>query len=111
MDVALARGLDYYTGAIFETVVDEPKIGALGGGGRYDKLMSMFSGRDLPTTGMTFGVERMVDVMFELGMIAPMSTPSRALITVFDCLKREHSRFAWARSRVTSAGRYPAKST
>jgi len=84
LDVALARGLDYYTGAIFEIIVDEPKIGALGGGGRYDKLMSLFSGRDLPTTGMTFCVERMVDVMFELGMIAPQSTASRALITVFD---------------------------
>jgi histidyl-tRNA synthetase len=84
LDLALARGLDYYTGAIFEIIVDEPKIGALGGGGRYDKLMSLFSGRDLPTTGMTFGVERIIDVMFELGMIAPMSTASRALITVFD---------------------------
>jgi histidyl-tRNA synthetase len=91
LDVALARGLDYYTGAIFEIIVDEPKIGALGGGGRYDKLMSLFSGRDLPTTGMTFGVERMVDVMFELGMVAPMSTASRALITVFDGSKESVS--------------------
>ena len=71
--------------------MDEPKIGALGGGGRYDKLMSLFSGRDLPTTGMTFGVERMVDVMFELGMIAPQSTASRALITVFDEFKESVS--------------------
>jgi histidyl-tRNA synthetase len=91
LDVALARGLDYYTGAIFEIMVDEPKIGALGGGGRYDRLMSLFSGRDLPTTGMTFGVERMVDVMFELGMLQPMSTASRALITVFDGSKESVS--------------------
>jgi histidyl-tRNA synthetase len=91
LDVALARGLDYYTGTIFEIVVDEPKIGALGGGGRYDKLMSLFSGRDLPTTGMTFGVERIVDVMFELGMVTPMSTASRALVTVFDSSKESVS--------------------
>ena len=51
VDITLARGLDYYTGAVYEIVVDEPKIGSLGGGGRYDELMSMFSGRSLPTTG------------------------------------------------------------
>lgn len=84
VDITLARGLDYYTGAVYEIVVDEPKIGSLGGGGRYDKLMSLFSGRDLPTTGASFGVERMVDVMFELGMVSTTATPSRALITVFD---------------------------
>jgi histidyl-tRNA synthetase len=84
VDVTLARGLDYYTGTVYEVIVDEPKIGALGGGGRYDNLMSLFSGRDLPTVGVAFGMERIVDVMFELGMITPTATPSRALITVFD---------------------------
>ncbi|MEO8285339.1 MAG: histidine--tRNA ligase [Chloroflexota bacterium] len=84
VDVTLARGLDYYTGTVYEVVVDEPKIGSLGGGGRYDELMSLFSGRNLPTTGVSFGVERMIDVMFELGMVTPMSTASKALITVFD---------------------------
>ncbi|MEO6458037.1 MAG: histidine--tRNA ligase [Chloroflexia bacterium] len=84
VDIALARGLDYYTGPVYEIVVDEPKIGSLGGGGRYDELMSLFSGRNLPTTGASFGMERIVDVMIDLNMIAPRSTPSRALITVFD---------------------------
>ncbi|HUP28502.1 MAG TPA: HisS family protein, partial [Chloroflexia bacterium] len=84
VDVALARGLEYYTGPVYEIVVDEPKIGSLGGGGRYDELMSLFSGRDLPTTGASFGMERIVDVMVDLNMIASRSTPSRALITVFD---------------------------
>jgi histidyl-tRNA synthetase len=46
--------------------------------------MSLFSGRNLPTTGASFGVERMVDVIIELGMFAPTLTPSRALITVFN---------------------------
>ena len=84
LDVTLARGLDYYTGAVFEIVVDEPKIGALGGGGRYDDLIGLFSGRDLPTVGAAFGVERIIDVMMESGMITPQATPSRVLITVFD---------------------------
>ncbi len=84
VDIALARGLDYYTGPVYEIVVDEPKIGSLGGGGRYDELMSLFSGRNLPTTGASFGMERIVDVMIDLNMITPRSTPSRALITVFD---------------------------
>jgi histidyl-tRNA synthetase len=84
IDVTLARGLDYYTGAVFEIVVDEPKIGSLGGGGRYDHLIGMFAGRDLPTTGGSFGVERIIDVMTTLGMITPQASPSVALVTVFD---------------------------
>jgi histidyl-tRNA synthetase len=84
VDIALARGLDYYTGPVYEIVVDEPKIGSLGGGGRYDELMALFSGRNLPTTGASFGMERIVDVIIELNMVTPRSTPSRALITVFD---------------------------
>lgn len=84
VDITLARGLDYYTGPVYEIVVDEPKIGSLGGGGRYDELMTLFSGRSLPTTGASFGMERIVDVMVELNMIEPAQTPSRALVTVFD---------------------------
>ena len=64
--------------------MDEPKIGALGGGGRYDKLMSLFSGRDLPTTGGSFGMERIVDVMVELGMVQNQATRSQVLVTIFD---------------------------
>ncbi len=84
LDITLARGLNYYTGPVYEVVVDEPKIGSLGGGGRYDGLMQLFSGRNLPTTGVSFGVERMVDVITSLGMYTPGSTPSKAFVTVFD---------------------------
>lgn len=84
LDTTLARGLNYYTGPVYEVVVDEPKIGSLGGGGRYDGLMQLFSGRSLPTTGASFGVERMVDVITTLGMYTPGSTPSKVLVTVFD---------------------------
>jgi len=86
LDITLARGLDYYTGTVYEIQVDEPKIGSLGGGGRYDELMTLFSGRDLPTTGASFGLERIIDVMFELHMVEMPSTPSRVLVTVFDAV-------------------------
>jgi histidyl-tRNA synthetase len=68
-DPTLARGLDYYTGAVFETVVLEPHIGSIAGGGRYDGLVGMFSGRPLPAVGVSLGVERILVVMEELRML------------------------------------------
>ena len=83
VDLSLARGLDYYTGPVFEAVVDEPKIGSLGGGGRYDRLVGMFSGRDLPTTGMSLGLERLIVVMTEQGMVEPITSTSQVFVAVF----------------------------
>ncbi|MBC7260126.1 MAG: histidine--tRNA ligase [Chloroflexi bacterium] len=68
IDFAMVRGLDYYTGPIYETVVEEPKIGSITGGGRYDRLIEMFSSRGYPATGTTIGIERIIDVMDELHM-------------------------------------------
>ncbi len=68
-DFCLARGLDYYTGPIFEIKVEEPKIGSLAGGGRYDNLIGLFAKQSIPATGISFGIERIIDVMNELGMI------------------------------------------
>ncbi len=83
---AMVRGLEYYTGPIYETVVTEPKIGSLTGGGRYDKLMGMFSSQSLPMTGTSFGIERIIDVMDELGMFPANvgKTVTQALVTVFN---------------------------
>src|SRR3954469_15832368 len=66
VDPSLARGLSYYTGAIMEIAVDG--IGSLGGGGRYDNLIGMFLGRDVPACGFSLGLERIVVVMTERGM-------------------------------------------
>ncbi len=67
IDPSLARGLSYYTGAIMEiTVADLP--GSLGGGGRYDNLVGMFLGRDIPACGFSLGLERIIVVMTERGM-------------------------------------------
>ena len=60
-DISLARGLDYYTGMVME-ISGKQGIGSLGGGGRYDNLMSIF-GQPAPAVGMAFGLERMVDIL------------------------------------------------
>lgn len=62
-DLSLARGLDYYTGGIFEVVSTEYEMGSLGGGGRYDKLTEMFGKSDLTGVGISFGLDRIYDVM------------------------------------------------
>ena len=74
VDLYLARGLTYYTGPIFESVVEEPKIGSLTGGGRYDELIGMFSGNNIPATGTTLGIERIIDVRTELNMMPDTKT-------------------------------------
>jgi histidyl-tRNA synthetase len=86
VEFSMVRGLEYYTGAIFETVVEEPKIGSLTGGGRYDNLIGLFSGRTQPATGTTIGIERIIDVMEELNMFPPAigTTVVQVLMTVFD---------------------------
>ena len=66
-DVSLARGLGYYTGSIFELNVPD-LAGSLGGGGRYDGLVGMFLGRDVPACGLSLGLERILVVMEQRGM-------------------------------------------
>lgn len=86
VDFSMVRGLDYYTGPIFETVVDEPKIGSITGGGRYDDLIGLFAGESIPVTGTSLGIERIIDVMDELDMFPPSigATVTRVLVTQFD---------------------------
>ena len=83
-DVSLVRGLGYYTGAIFETVLTNSKLGSLGGGGRYDKLIGQFLGRDLPCVGISFGIERIFDALTEQNLLADEAvTTTQALVTIF----------------------------
>jgi histidyl-tRNA synthetase len=67
LDLSLARGLSYYTGAIMEVAVPD-LAGSLGGGGRYDNLIGMFLGRDVPACGFSLGLERIIVVMSERKM-------------------------------------------
>ena len=84
-DFTMVRGLGYYTGPIFETVISEPNLGSISGGGRYDNLIGMFRRQSLPTTGTSFGIERIIDLMDELELYPPHlgGTLVSALVTVF----------------------------
>ncbi len=68
VDFTLARGLNYYTGCIFEVKAKEVKIGSIGGGGRYDDLTGTFDVPGIPGVGISFGVDRIYDVMEELNL-------------------------------------------
>ncbi len=68
IDLSLARGLDYYTGPIFE-ISAEKEIGSIAGGGRYDKLIEVFAKRKIPATGISLGVERIIEVMKKRKML------------------------------------------
>ncbi len=85
LDVSMVRGLDYYTGPIYETIVKEPNIGSITGGGRYDELVGMFLGKSVPATGTSIGIERIIDVMKELDMFPPSigKTATQVLVTAF----------------------------
>jgi histidyl-tRNA synthetase len=89
IDLSLARGLDYYTGPIFEVFAEEG-IGSLAGGGRYDKMIGLFLGRDIPATGISFGIERMIEVMKERNMIkAEKSSVKVFVVAVNDEVRKK----------------------
>jgi histidyl-tRNA synthetase len=85
IDPSLARGLSYYTGAIMEIAVPD-LAGSLGGGGRYDGLIGMFSGEAIPACGFSLGLERILVVMTERDMFPPAASVSgpQVLVTIFE---------------------------
>ena len=84
-DIMLARGLSYYTGAIFEVKVNGVSIGSVSGGGRYDNLTGVFGLPGVSGVGFSFGVDRLYDVLDELGLFPTEShTSTRLLLTYFD---------------------------
>lgn len=65
-DFSLARGLDYYTGVIYEAILtDSDRVGSISGGGRYDGLIGMFSGKSIPSVGGSIGIERIFSILEE----------------------------------------------
>lgn len=98
-DRTLARGLDYYTGPVFEAQVETPRIGSIGGGGRYDGLIGMFAGRRIPAVGASVGLDRIFTVLEELGRLAEAKSPTRVWITVFSEATRAASLTAAAAFR------------
>jgi histidyl-tRNA synthetase len=76
----LARGLDYYTGIIFEIEVNGYDAGAIAGGGRYDNLIGMFAKRDIPAVGFAFGFDRLTEAMEALDLFPKNLRPSDLLV-------------------------------
>ncbi|MGV3504242.1 MAG: histidine--tRNA ligase [Adhaeribacter sp.] len=92
LDIALARGLSYYTGCIFEVKVNNATMGSISGGGRYDNLTGMFGLPDVSGVGFSFGVDRIYDVMEELNLFSTASqTITRLLIIHFDEASEQYS--------------------
>jgi histidyl-tRNA synthetase len=85
LDLSIARGLDYYTGTIYETFLsDQPEIGSVCSGGRYDNLAEMFTKNRLPGVGASLGLDRLLAAMEMLGMLKTTSTPAEIFVACFD---------------------------
>ncbi|MBN1588699.1 MAG: histidine--tRNA ligase [Pirellulales bacterium] len=85
LDVSIARGLDYYTGTVFETLLDAlPAIGSVCSGGRYDNLAELYTNQELPGVGASLGLDRLLAAMEELGMIEKTATPAPVFVAFFD---------------------------
>jgi histidyl-tRNA synthetase len=85
LDITLARGLNYYTGCIFEVKTNEAAMGSIGGGGRYDDLTGMFGLKGLTGVGISFGADRIYDVLLELNLFPKsVAAGTKVLISNFD---------------------------
>ena len=85
LDVSIARGLDYYTGTIWETFLgDLPDIGSVCSGGRYDNLTGMFTNQSLPGIGASLGLDRLLAAMEQLEMLPGVRTTAPIFIAYFD---------------------------
>jgi histidyl-tRNA synthetase len=108
-DVSLARGLSYYTGPIFEIRV-EGLAGSMGGGGRYDGLIGMFRGTEIPAVGLSLGLERILVVMEEREMLDQTSGGPDLYIAMLDNVVSTVLRFAReARAAGLSVDAHPEK--
>lgn len=84
-DPSIARGLDYYTGIVFETSLDaDPGIGSVCSGGRYDNLAELYTKQELPGVGASLGLDRLLAAMERLDMLPEVSTPAEIMIVNLD---------------------------
>lgn len=85
---SIARGLDYYTGTVFETFLDRlPGIGSVCSGGRYDNLAGLYTKEELPGIGASLGLDRLLAAMEELGLVQKVSTPAPVFVAYFDAAR------------------------
>ncbi|MCX8204566.1 MAG: histidine--tRNA ligase [Candidatus Nezhaarchaeota archaeon] len=97
LDLSLARGLDYYTGVVFELNVkgEEGKVGSVAGGGRYDNLVELLGGPPTPATGISLGLDRLVEVLKRTGKLPSVKTKTKAFVaTAGDDVREEGLRIA-----------------
>lgn len=87
----LARGLDYYTDLIFEIEIEGYTAGSVCGGGRYDKLIAMFSDKDIPAVGFAFGFDRLIEAMDALKLFPDNLETTKVLVTIFSKELKEKS--------------------
>ena len=87
----LARGLDYYTGMIFEIEIEGYSSGSVCGGGRYDKLIGMFAAKNIPAVGCAFGFDRIIEAMDELKVFPVDLVTTKVLVTIFSKDLKEKS--------------------
>jgi histidyl-tRNA synthetase len=92
-DMALVRGLDYYTGPILEVVLDRPAIGSVAGGGRYDNLIGLLAKRQVPATGASIGLDRLIDAGVEAGLFSTSKRTYTQVVVVN--VTPESFRYAW----------------
>ena len=92
LDITLARGLNYYTGCIFEVKTNEAAMGSIGGGGRYDDLTGMFGLKGLTGVGISFGADRIYDVLQELNLFPETAAAgTQVLISNFDAAAAQYA--------------------
>ncbi len=85
LDLSIARGLDYYTGPVFEASLDDaPEFGSVFGGGRYDGLVERFLGRKIPAVGASIGVDRLFAAMEMLGLHRLAPSTAKVIVTVME---------------------------
>jgi histidyl-tRNA synthetase len=90
-DPTLARGLNYYTGLIFEVEIAGYTAGSVAGGGRYDELIGMFTGNDVPAVGVAFGFDRIIEAMNERNLFPDNLIATKVLVTIFSPELNEES--------------------
>ena len=84
IDISIARGLDYYTGTVYETLLDDlPGIGSICSGGRYDNLAGLYTKQHLPGVGASLGLDRLMAAMEELNLLVESTTPADVFIVQF----------------------------
>ncbi len=88
LDMSLVRGLDYYTGLVYEVAIGDKKIGA-GGGGRYDNLVKTLGGQEMPATGISLGISRIFGIAEELGMLKDRPTAKVFVAPVNDAVRSD----------------------